>query len=85
MVQPLLQYICNIAAIELQYPGAVCSQQTHLILSEKTQMKTQRIVSLDLIRMAAILLVITQHAWSGLPTVLVGFQTLGWEYDFWLQ
>ena len=29
-------------------------------------MKTQRIVSLDLIRMAAILLVITQHAWSGL-------------------
>ena len=29
-------------------------------------MKTQRIVFLDLIRMAAILLVITQHAWSGL-------------------
>lgn len=48
-------------------------------------MRTQRIVSLDLIRMAAILLVITQHAWSGLPTVLVGYQMLGWEYDFWLQ
>ena len=29
-------------------------------------MKTQRVVFLDLIRMAAILLVITQHAWSGL-------------------
>ncbi len=28
-------------------------------------MKTQRIVSFDLIRVAAILLVITQHAWSG--------------------
>ena len=29
-------------------------------------MKAQRIVSLDLIRMVAIMLVITQHAWSGL-------------------
>ena len=29
-------------------------------------MKKNRVVSLDLIRMAAILLVITQHAWSGL-------------------
>lgn len=29
-------------------------------------MKTQRIVSLDLIRLVAILLVITQHSWSGL-------------------
>lgn len=39
-------------------------------------MKQQRIVSLDLIRMVAILLVITQHAWTGLqldePTAGVG-------------
>lgn len=43
-----MQYICNIAAIELQYPGAAYTQQVPIILPEKTQMKTQRIVSLDL-------------------------------------
>ena len=39
-------------------------------------MNQQRIVSLDLIRMVAILLVITQHAWTGLqldePTAGIG-------------
>lgn len=36
-------------------------------------MKQQRILSLDLIRTVAILLVITQHAWSGLQLDEPGF------------